>query len=68
MKCLDSGSFEPVSMNIFILNHDETINNHWIAENAYPTGLKISKINIENKNPVIMEIITIMYMNLKRVK
>ena len=63
-----SNVFEPVSMNIFILNHDETINNHWIAENAYPTGLKISKINIENKNPVIMEIITIMYMNLKRVK
>ena len=72
MKCLDSGSFEPVSMNIFILNHDETINNHWIAENAYPTGLKISKINIENKKEkkknIIMEIITIMYMNLKRVK
>ena len=55
-------------MNVFILNHDGSINNHWIAENAYPIGLKINKIDIENKNPVIMEIITIMYMNLKRIK
>jgi phage tail-like protein len=68
IKALDTGIFEPVSMNIFILNHDSSINNHWIIENAYPTGLKVSTINLENTNPTIMEIITIMYKNIKRVK
>jgi phage tail-like protein len=68
IKYLEIGIFEPVVMNIFIINTDGSINNHWIAENAYPLGLRISQINIENKNPIIMEIITIMYTNLKRIK
>ena len=55
-------------MNIFILNFNNEINNHWIVEDAYPYGIKISSINIENKNPIIMEEIHILYRKLKRVK
>ena len=65
---LESGDFNPVSMNIFILNCDESINNHWIAEHAYPIGMKISPIDIQSKDPVIVEEIKVMYSSLKRVK
>ena len=65
INTLNTGKFEPVPMNIFILNYDNEINNHWIAEEAYPYGMKISSINIENNNPIIMEEIHVLYRKLK---
>ncbi len=65
---LNTGTFQPVSMNIFILNYDSEINNHWIAEEAYPYGMKISPINIDNDKPVIMEEIHVLYRKLRRLK
>ena len=68
IKSLETGLFEPKSLNIFILGINDEINNHWIAENAYPIGTKISTIDIEAKSPVIFEEIYVLYKNLKRVK
>jgi len=68
IKTLETGIFEPVTMNIFIFNNDSSINNHWIVEQAYPVSMKITPIDIENETKVISEIITVMYVNLKRVK
>ena len=68
MKILESGNFTPVSMNIFILDNNDEINNHWIAEQAYPIGLKIGTMDVKNEDPVIMETITMMYYNLKRIQ
>ncbi len=68
IKALESGIFTPVSMNIFILNNDDSINNHWVVEQAYPTGLRIGTMDVQSEQLVVMEIITIMYYNLKRVQ
>ena len=68
MKILESGNFTPVSMNIFILDNNDEINNHWIAEQAYPIGLKVGTMDVKNEDPVIMETITMMYYNLKRIQ
>lgn len=67
-KSLESGVFTPVSMNIFILGRDNEINNHWVAEEAYPYGMKVSSINIEHSDFVIMEEIFILYRKLMRIK
>jgi len=69
--CIDSletGIFKPESINIFILGYDDEINNHWIAENAYPIGMKISTLNLEANSPIIVEETHVLYKNLKRVK
>ena len=68
IKSLETGQFEPKSINIFILGINDEINNHWIAENAYPIGMNISTIDIEAKTPIIVEEIHVLYKNLKRVK
>ena len=68
IKSLETGLFDPKSINIFILGINDEINNHWIAENAYPIGTKISTIDIEAKSPIIVEEIHVLYKNLKRVK
>lgn len=69
--CIDTiekNTFSPVPINIFILTHTKEISNHWIAEDAYPYGMRISPFCIDTKNPVIMEEIYINYKSLKRVK
>ena len=68
VKALETGIFEPVSINIFILGYNDIINNHWIAENAYPIGFKLSTIDLEAKSPELFENIYVLYKNLKRVK
>ena len=68
INSLETGLFTPQSINIFILGYNDEINNHWIAENAYPIGMKISTIDLEAKIPIIFEETYVLYKNLKRVK
>lgn len=65
---LDGGVFKPTTANIFILNVEKDINNHWAAEQAYPIGLKISSLDLEPGNQIVMETITLSYISLKRVQ
>lgn len=67
-EALDTGAFKPTTANIFILNQDKEINNHWAAEQAYPIGLKISSLDLETGSPIVMETITLAYAILKRVQ
>lgn len=67
-KTLETGTFTPVTMNIFILNPDGSINNHWIAEQIYPVGLEISPLDVEEQKTILSEVITMMYVNLRRIK
>lgn len=68
METIEKNNFSPVSINIFILTNTKEICNHWIAEDAYPYGMRISPLSIDSKNPVIMEEIYINYKKLKRLK
>lgn len=65
---LDTGVFKPATAHIFILNIDQEINSHWAAEQAYPIGLKLSSLDLETGNPIVMESITLAYVSLKRVQ
>jgi phage tail-like protein len=65
---LDTGVFTPTTANIFILNKDKAINNHWAAEQVYPIGLKISSLDLETGNPIVMETLTLAYVRLKRIQ
>jgi phage tail-like protein len=66
-KALDSGIFKPTIAHILILNHDKTVNNHWAVEQIYPVGIKLSSLNLESGDPVVMEVITFSYARLNRV-
>ena len=65
---LETGTFTPVTMNVFVLNNDGSINNHWVAEQIYPISLEVSPMDIEEQHNILFEIITIMYVNLRRLK
>ena len=65
---LETGTFTPVTMNIFVLNNDGSINNHWVAEQIYPISLEVSPLDIEDQQNILSEIITMMYVNLRRLK
>eukprot|EP01132_Coremiostelium_polycephalum_P000719 gene719-892_t len=67
-QALSTGIFKPTTVHIFILNVDEkqTPNNHWTAEQAYPVGMRISPLNLESGDPIVMEIITLAYSKLNR--
>jgi phage tail-like protein len=65
-QALSSGVFKPTIAHIFILNNDETLNNHWTAEGVYPIGLRLSSLDLESGNPIVMETITLNYSKLTR--
>ena len=67
-KTFETGIFTPASINIFILGYNNEINNHWIAENAYPIGIKISTIDLQAESPALFENIHVLYKNLKKIK
>jgi len=68
IKTLEMNEFEPADVNIFIFGGNDSIINHWIAEQAYPIGMKVSSLNVLVNDPRIMEILTLTYSNLKRIK
>ena len=66
---LEKGIFQPVDVNIFIMNLEGDINNQWLAEKAIPIGFEISPMDMNDKSDVnLMEIITLVYQSLQRVK
>jgi phage tail-like protein len=66
---LEKGCFKPVDVNIFIMNIEGDINNQWLAEKAIPIGFEISSMDMNDKSDVnLMEVITLVYQSLKRVK
>lgn len=65
-EALDTGIFKPTIAHIFILNVDESLNNHWTAEQIYPIGIRLSPLELESGNPIIMETITFAYSKLNR--
>ena len=68
IKALEMNEFEPADVNIFIFGRNDSIVNHWIAEQAYPIGMKISSLYVLANDPCIIEILTLTYSNLKRIK
>lgn len=68
IKTLEMNEFKPADVNIFIFGRNDSITNHWIAEQAYPIGMKVSSLNVLVNDPRIMEILTLTYSNLKRIK
>ena len=66
-KALDTSIFTPTIAHIFVLNKDRSIHTHWSAEQIYPIGLKISSLDLESGNPVVLETITLAYARLNRV-
>ena len=68
-NALETGSFKPVDVNIFIMNLEGDINNQWTAEKAIPVGFEISAMDMYDKSEFnLMEVITLVYQSLKRVK
>jgi len=68
-EALEKGNFKPVDVNIFIMNLEGDINNQWKAENAIPIGFEISPMDMNDKSDMnLMEVITLVYQSLKRVK
>jgi phage tail-like protein len=65
---LGTGVFKPTTANILILDSDKTVTNHWAAQQAYPIGLKISSLDLDRSNPIVMEIITLAYATLQRIQ
>lgn len=66
---LEGGVFKPTTVNIFILNVERDINNHWAVHQAYPIAWKISSLDLEpGGNAIIVETITLGYVSLKRVQ
>lgn len=66
---LEKGTFNPADVNVFIMNLEGDINNHWLAEKAVPIGFEISPMDMNDKSSVsLMEVITLVYQSLKRVK
>ena len=68
IKTLEMNEFKPADVNIFIFGRNDSITNHWIAEQAYPIGMKVSSLNVLVNDPRMMEILTLTYSNLKRIK
>jgi phage tail-like protein len=66
-EALDTGIFKPTIAHIFILNVDDSINNHWTAERVYPIGIRLSPLDLESGNPIIIETITLAYSKLNRI-
>ena len=66
-QALDTNIFKPTIAHIFILNKDKSINNHWSAEQIYPIGFRLSSLDVESGNPIVMESITLSYARLNRV-
>lgn len=66
-QTLFTGIFQPTTAHIFILNSDKSINNHWTAERVYPIGLRLSPLDLESGNPIVMETITLAYSKLNRI-
>lgn len=68
-EALDKGVFKPVDVNIFIMGNEGEVNNHWLATKAIPIGFEISAMDMNDRsNTNLMEIITLVYQSLKRVK
>jgi len=68
IKTLEMNEFSPANVNIFVFGRNDSIVNHWIAEQSYPIGMKISNLNVEAHDPCIIEILTLTYSNLKRIQ
>lgn len=68
-ETLEKGVFSPVDVNIFILGTEGEVNNHWLATKAIPVGFEISAMDMNDKSSTnLMEVITLVYQSLKRVK
>ncbi|ACE06422.1 hypothetical protein Aasi_1077 [Candidatus Amoebophilus asiaticus 5a2] len=65
-QALSSGIFAPTIAHIFILNNDETLNNHWTVEGVYPIGFRLSSLDLESGSPIVIETITLAYSKLTR--
>jgi len=66
-EALSTGIFKPTTAHIFILNNDKTPNNHWTAERVYPIGLRLSPLDLESGDSIVMETITLVYSKLNRI-
>lgn len=66
---LEKAIFKPVDVNIFLLGMEGEVNNHWLATKAIPAGFEISPMDMNDKSSTsLMEIVTLVYQSLKRVK
>ena len=66
-ETLDTGVFKPTVAHIFVLGRNEEVRVHWSAEGIYPLGFKLSSLDVEQGNSVIVETITLAYSRLSRV-
>lgn len=69
INSISSGTVDPKTMHIYIFDVKGEMNNYWLAEQTYPVKLEAITNNDEKNDKIaVVEVITMMYVNLKRVK
>ena len=63
---LENSIIKPTDINIFIMSNGDIIN-QWLAEKAIPIGMSISAMDVQSDS-VLIEVLTLMYQKLSRVK
>ena len=67
-EALNNSTFQPVGVQIFILNRKEEIVAHWSVVGTYPTGLAVSPLGYHQGSRVVEERITFAYTSISRIK